>query len=143
MSDSPTTQVIPIFIRTLFADPVILREVKRNRRIYWKNNDGFCNSGQKRPPCRMTRWMDENELKDLRFCLIHQLPKKNQIFLRTLFADSVILRELKRSRRISPLSKHHHNSLKNVPPQLNFQPDFHVFLRTFKNPKQVFLQLIQ
>ena len=23
----------------------------------------------------MTRWMDENELKDLRFCLIHQLPR--------------------------------------------------------------------
>ena len=55
----------------------------------------------------------------------------------------VILREVKRSRRISPLSKHQHNSLKIVPPQLNFQPDFQVFLRTFKNPKQVFLQLIQ
>ena len=78
----------------------ILGGVKRNRRIYCRTDEGFCNSGQKRPPCRMKRWMDENELKDLRFCLIHQLPKKNQIFLRTLFADSVILPETKRGHRI-------------------------------------------
>ena len=67
---------------------VILREAKRSRRIYRRINDGFCNSGQKRPPCRMTRWMDDNELKDLRFCLIHQLPKKfrfsHQLSLLTL-----------------------------------------------------------
>ena len=49
-----------------------------------------------------------------------------------------ILLEAKRSRRISPFSKHQHNSLKSVPPQLNFQPDFQVFLRTFKNPKTDF-----
>ena len=48
----------------------------------------------------MTRWMDENEFKDPKFRQIHQLPKKNQIFLRTLIADSVILREAKQSRRI-------------------------------------------
>ena len=54
---------------------VILREVKRNRRIYWKNNDGFCNSGQWCPPCRMTRWMADNEFKDPKFRQIHQLPR--------------------------------------------------------------------
>ena len=117
---------------------VMLREVKRNRRIYWRTDNGFCNSGRKRPPCRMTRWMADNEFKNPRFCEIHRLPKKIQIFQRTLFADPVILREAKRSRRISPLSKHQHNSLKIVPPQLNFQPDFQVFLRTFKNPKKDF-----
>ena len=46
---------------------VILREAKRSRRIYRRTDDGFCNSGRKRPPSRMTRWMDDNELKDPRF----------------------------------------------------------------------------
>ena len=55
---------------------VILCSVKLTPRIYWRTNDGFCNSEHRRPPCRMTRWMDENELKDLMFCLIHRLPKK-------------------------------------------------------------------
>ena len=55
---------------------VILRIVKRSPRIYWRTDDGFCNSGRKRPPCRMTPWMADNELKDLRFSLIHLLPKK-------------------------------------------------------------------
>jgi hypothetical protein len=54
---------------------VILREVKRNRRIYRRINDGFCNSGRKRPPCRMTRWMADNEFKNPRFCQVHELPR--------------------------------------------------------------------
>ena len=35
---------------------VILRETKWYRRIYWRTDDGFCNSGQWSPPCRMTGW---------------------------------------------------------------------------------------
>ena len=54
---------------------VILRETKWNRRIYWRTDDGFCNSGQKSPQCRMTRWMALSEFKALRFCQVHQLPK--------------------------------------------------------------------
>ena len=55
---------------------IILREVKRTPRIYWRTNDGFCNSGQKRPPCRMTWSTADNEFKDSKFCEIDQLPKK-------------------------------------------------------------------
>jgi len=54
---------------------VILREAKWNRRIYWRTHDGFCNSGQWCPPCRMTRWIADNEFKGPKFCQIHQLPK--------------------------------------------------------------------
>ena len=54
---------------------VILRIVKRSLRIYCRTRDGFCNSGRKRPPCRMTRWMADNEFKNPRFCQIHQLPR--------------------------------------------------------------------
>ena len=54
---------------------VIPREAKWNRRIYWRTDDGFCNSGQKSPQCRMTRWMALSEFKALRFCQVHQLPK--------------------------------------------------------------------
>ena len=49
--------------------------MKRNRRIYRRINDGFCNSGRKRPPCRMTRWMADNEFKNPRFCQVHELPR--------------------------------------------------------------------
>ena len=54
---------------------VIPREAKWNRRIYWRTDDWFCNSGQKSPQCRMTRWMALSEFKALRFCQVHQLPK--------------------------------------------------------------------
>ena len=57
---------------------VIPREAKWNRRIYWRTDDGFCNSGQKSPQCRMTRWMALSEFKALRFCQVHQLPKKSR-----------------------------------------------------------------
>ena len=41
--DSSTSQEIQIFLRTLFADPVILREAKPIRRIYWKTIElSFC-----------------------------------------------------------------------------------------------------
>ena len=46
---------------------VILREAKWSRRIYRKNNDGFCNSGRKRPPCRMTPWITDSEFKGNKF----------------------------------------------------------------------------
>ena len=57
---------------------VILRETKRSLRIYCRTDDGFCNSGQRCPPCRMTRWMAENELKNTQFYEIDQLPKKSR-----------------------------------------------------------------
>ena len=57
---------------------VILRETKRSLRIYCRTRDGFCNSGQRCPPCRMTRWMAENELKNTQFYEIDQLPKKSR-----------------------------------------------------------------
>ena len=47
----------------------------------------FCNSGQRRPPCRMTRWMDDNEFKDPKFCQFHQLPGLFVFFLKNLFGD--------------------------------------------------------
>ena len=101
LSDSSNSKYFKISLRTLFADNwsfcakrsevaesnchsshseterqnliVILREAKWIRKIYWRTNDGFCNSGQKRPPSRMTRWMADNELEDPQFCLIRQL----------------------------------------------------------------------
>ena len=50
----------------------------------------------------------------------------------------IILREAKQSRRITPLSKHQHNSLKILPPQLNFQPYILNFLGSIQNPKTGF-----
>ena len=55
---------------------VILRETKRSLRIYCRTDDGFCNSGQRCPPCRMTWWMAHNEFKNPKFCEIQQLPKE-------------------------------------------------------------------
>ena len=57
---------------------VIPREAKWNRRIYWRTDDGFCNSGQKSPLCRMTGWMADNEFKNPKFCEIDRLPKKSR-----------------------------------------------------------------
>ena len=54
---------------------VILRTVKRSLRIYCRTRDGFCNSGQRCPPCRMTGWMADNVLKNTQFYEIDQLPK--------------------------------------------------------------------
>ena len=94
-----------------------------------------------RPLYRMTWSTADNEFKDSKFCEIHQL-KKNQIFLRTLIADPVILRELKRSRRIywktielsfcaeqsevaeSLLYQNISTIPLNRAHELNFQPDF-------------------
>ena len=83
LSDSSTSQGIQIFLKTLLLTLsfcakqsevaesnchsarskaksqnliVILRIVKRTPRIYWRTHDGFCNSGQWRPSCRMTGW---------------------------------------------------------------------------------------
>ena len=112
-------RVFPIHCHSARSDAksqkliVILRIVKRSPRIYRRTDDGFCNSGQWRPPCRMTRWMDENEFKDLRFCLIHQLPRifkfsHERSLLTNCHVASceakslnriVILREAKRSHR--------------------------------------------
>ena len=136
---------------------VILREAMRSRRIYWRTDDGFCNSGQKRPPCRMTRWMDENELKDPKFCQFHQLPRIYKFsYERSLVTNGhaarceskshnriVILREAKHSRRNSPLSKHQHNSLKLCPPSSIFSLTFKFSCVHSKIQKKVFLQLIQ
>ena len=131
-----------IFLRTLIADPVILRELKRSRRIYRKNNDGFCNSGQKRPPCRMTRWMADNEFKAPRFCLIRQIQKILRFPYELSLLTNVILREVKRSRRIywktielsfcaeqsevteSLLYQNISTIPLNRAHELNFQPDF-------------------
>ena len=55
---------------------VILREAKWNRRIYLRTDDGFCNFGQRCPPCRMTWSTADNEFKDSKFCEIEQFPKK-------------------------------------------------------------------
>ena len=55
---------------------VILREAKWNRRIYLRTDDGFCNFGQRCPPCRMTWSTADNEFKDSKFCEIDQFPKK-------------------------------------------------------------------
>ena len=79
---------------------VILREAKHSRRIYWRTNDGFCNSGQRRLPCRMTRWMADNEFKNPKFCQIHQLPKYSDFPINSHCWQIVILRKAKRSRRI-------------------------------------------
>ena len=102
---------------------VILREVKRNRRIYWKNNDGFCNSGQWCPPCRMTRWMADNEFKNPRFCKVHQLPRifkfsyERSLLTLSFCAKRSGVAESLLYQNIStiPLNRAH---------ELNFQPDF-------------------
>ena len=130
--------------------------MKRSLRIYCRTRDGFCNSGRKRPPCRMTPWMADNELKDLRFCLIHRLPKKFRFsYKRTLLKNGhsarsetesqnllendriVILRGAKRSRRISPLSKHQHNSLKSCS-RAQFPTRFLNFLGSIQKSKNRF-----
>ena len=68
---------------------VILRETKWNRRIYCRTRDGFCNSGQRCPPCRMTGWMADNVLKNTQFYEIDQLPKKSRFsFERSLLTPS-------------------------------------------------------
>ena len=59
---------------------VILRTVKRSLRIYCRTRDGFCNSGQRCPLCRMTGWMADNVLKNTQFYEIDQLPKKSRFF---------------------------------------------------------------
>ena len=92
---------------------VILRETKRSLRIYCRTDDGFCNSGQRCPPCRMTGWMADNVLKNTQFCEIQQLPKEYRYSYKLSCwhrhstrskAKSqnliVILREAKLSRRI-------------------------------------------
>ena len=116
---------------------VILRIVKRSPRIYLRTDDGFCNSGQWCPPCRMTRWMADNEFKNPRFCQIHQLPRifkfSHERSLLTLsfcakrsgVAESLLYQNI----TTIPLNRAH---------ELNFQPDFQVFLQTFKNPKPDF-----
>ena len=60
---------------------VILWEAKHSRRIYWRTKEGFCNSGQWCSLCRMTRWIDDSEFKDPKFCQIHQLPRLFVFFL--------------------------------------------------------------
>ena len=96
LSDSSNSKYFKISLRTLFADNwsfcakrseaksqnliVILRTVKRSFRIYCRTRDGFCNSGQRCPLCRMTGWMADNVLKNTQFYQIHQLPKKSRFF---------------------------------------------------------------
>ena len=89
----------------------------------------------------MTRWMDENELKDLRFSLIHLLPKKKFRFSydRSLLTPSFCAKrsgvaETLLFQNIStiPLNRAH---------ELNFQPDFQIFLGPFKNPKTDFFSI--
>ena len=79
---------------------VILREAMRSRRIYRRINDGFCNSGRKRPPCRMTRWIAENEFKDPKLFRFINFPGYSYFPTNSLYWQLVILREAKLSRRI-------------------------------------------
>jgi len=122
---------------------VILREVKRSRRIYRRINDGFCNSRQRRPPCRMTRWMADNEYKDLRFCLIRQLPRIFKCSYELSLLTNGHSARSEAESRISPLSKHQHNSLKLCPPSSIFSLTFKFSCVHSKIQKKVFLQLIQ
>ena len=110
----------------------------------------------------MTRWMDENELKDLRFCLIRQIQKILRFPYELSLLTNVILREVKRSRRIywktielsfcaeqSEVAESLlYQNITTIP--LNCTPLSSISSLLFKFscehskiPKQVFLQLIQ
>ena len=85
----------------------------------------------------MTRWMADNEYKNPKFCEIDQLPKKfrfsHERSLRTLSfcAKRSVVAESLLYQKITtiPLNRAH---------ELNFQPDFQIFLQTYKNPKTDF-----
>ena len=78
--------------------------------------------------------MDENELKDLRFCLIHQLPKKFRFsYKRTLLKNGHSARceaaESKcHSARSEVAESLLYQNITTIPlnraHELNFQPDF-------------------
>ena len=122
---------------------VILRIMKRSPRIYLRTDDGFCNSGRKRSPCRMTRWMADNEFKNPRFCQIHQLPR---IFK---FSYELSLLTLSFCAKQSEVAESLlYQNITTIP--LNCTPLSSISSLLFKFscehskiPKQVFLQLIQ
>ena len=66
-------QKLKLTIADLFVSGVL-------RLSYWYYYDfemvlGFCNFRQRRPPCRMTGWTADNELKHPQFSKIHQSHK--------------------------------------------------------------------
>ena len=85
----------------------------------------------------MTRWMADNEFKNPRFCLIHQLPKKfrffNELTLLTMsfcakqcgVAESLLYQNI----TTIPLNRAH---------ELNFQPYILNFLGSIQKSKNRF-----
>ena len=130
---------------------VILRTVKRSLRIYCRTRDGFCNSGQRCPLCRMTGWMADNVLKNTQFCQIHQLPKKSRFFHQlSLLTPSFCTKqsEVAESNCHSAWSETESQNLsfiktsaqftQNCTPSAQFPAWFLNFLGYIKNPKKVY-----
>jgi len=87
-------------------------------------------------------WLIMN-IRTLDFVWFVNFPEYLNVPMNSLCWQMVILREAKRSRRISPLSKHQHNSLKLCPPSSIFSLTFKFSCVHSKIQKKVFLQLIQ